>query len=810
MELTKVARVLSEKSIEAPTVRANRIFQDWEEHAAAVTVENPLALFDCQRKACDYRNLAEYRNLLANVRTKSSSIAAIISFVRKPFEAHKRGKECFNPLIAEFAKRIEWALDILKSDSLGSSEKVSCQKYTGFGTNSSCIYYKNFANDEGTLCDAQESGGGDVENGDEALSNTADSNPSAVILTIVIIAQFCTSILHNFVLLLSQIERENMLAGAEVLKCKDTTALIVYSMLALSVSVALTYAFLYGILQFDNCDVMCEDQVSVTALSLEGNLLRSIPPKISMLSLLKRLEIADNFIQPDGMSIKSLSKLSNLHHVGMGGKHNLIQTHLAVSKQKLTCAKKKCGDVETITKFFDGLQILDLSKNEFGKGDSGRYLYDELTKLVRLSHLDLSHNFLANVPYQLLNMSNLQTLSLSQNKIQSISICFNPADSHTCSNNGGTGSKTSVENLFKFMERKGTLFLSQNPFVNIYAVTSRPIAEDVLESLLSVADDTHSTLQSFEIDILSKSIADRQNISSSLCMLRSLEFLNVRGNVHVSSCISELTNLKFLRMSGKVLSHEVASAVFNGLERSFSMITYIKLWKCGFREGEELPVPKKIKSPDIALLDINGCNLNGTIGPGLVRALRNATIFYFSSTTSVHGTMPKLDSLQSLLNVNLNNNNLEGNFPITDGSKMNKLMYAMAMSRNKFEGTLPNLWKIAPALTRLELNGNKFTGKLAQENIGKLIHLQTLMLDGNSFEGRFQSLYNLQNLTLFSIDEKNFPTVSNDTDCPFKRLPFLKKACLHGEEDSVRQNIEESCSDDFLLTGPCFQKRILV
>ena len=26
--------------------------------------------------------------------------------------------------------------------------------------------------------------------------------------------------------------------------------------------------------------------------------------------------------------------------------------------------KEKCGDVETITKFFDGLQRLDLSKNE--------------------------------------------------------------------------------------------------------------------------------------------------------------------------------------------------------------------------------------------------------------------------------------------------------------------------------------------------------------------------------------------------------------------------------------------------------------
>ena len=132
------------------------------------------------------------------------------------------------------------------------------------------------------------------------------------------------------------------------------------------------------------------------------------------------------------------------------------------------------------------------------------------------------------------------------------------------------------------------------------------------------------------------------------------------------------------------------------------------------------------------------------------------------------------------------------------------------MSGNKFEGTLPNLWNIAPALTRLELNGNKFTGKLTQENVGKLIHLQELMLDGNSFEGRFQSLYSLQNLTFFSIDEKNFPTVSNDTDCPFKRLPFLEKACLSGGEGSVSQNIEESCIDDFLLTGHCFRNRRLV
>ena len=114
-------------------------------------------------------------------------------------------------------------------------------------------------------------------------------------------------------------------------------------------------------------------QLPSTALSLEGNLLRSIPPKISMLSLLKRLEVADNFIQPDGMSIKSLSKLSNLNHIGMGGKHNSIQTHLAVSKQKLTCTKKKCGDVETITNSLTVCKDRPV-KERIWKYDSGRDL----------------------------------------------------------------------------------------------------------------------------------------------------------------------------------------------------------------------------------------------------------------------------------------------------------------------------------------------------------------------------------------------------------------------------------------------------
>ena len=159
--------------------------------------------------------------------------------------------------------------------------------------------------------------------------------------------------------------------------------------------------------------------------------------------------------------------------------------------------------------------------------------------------------------------------------------------------------------------------------------------------------------------------------------------------------------------------------------------------------------------------------------------------------------------LQSLLNVNLNDNNLEGNFPITDGSN-EQAHVRNGNVWNKFEGTLPNLWNIAPALTRLELNGNKFTESWPG-NVGKLIHLQELMLDGNSFEGRFQSLYSLK-IWHFQHWWKNFPTVSNDTDCPFKRLPYLEKACLSGEK-AREPEYWRIVHWWFLLTGHCFRNK---
>ncbi|XP_019173769.1 PREDICTED: probable LRR receptor-like serine/threonine-protein kinase At3g47570 [Ipomoea nil] len=149
-------------------------------------------------------------------------------------------------------------------------------------------------------------------------------------------------------------------------------------------------------------------------------------------------------------------------------------------------------------------------------------------------------------------------------------------------------------------------------------------------------------------------------------------------------------------------------------------------------------------------------NLQGAI-PNSLGRLKNLRSIELC-TNNLSGTIPMSMSNLSIVDFDLQHNQLEGELPLN----MSDTMKFFSVGNNRFVGHIPLWLSNAPGLQVIQLNSNNFTGEVP--NLGGLKHLQRLLLGGNQHLGsgnsgdlRFvASITNLTGLQILGLESCNF------------------------------------------------------
>ena len=163
--------------------------------------------------------------------------------------------------------------------------------------------------------------------------------------------------------------------------------------------------------------------------------------------------------------------------------------------------------------------------------------------------------------------------------------------------------------------------------------------------------------------------------------------------------------------------------------------------------------PGTLEYASVLNITLNDRNLNGTL-PINFKDFRS--IKYLDlATNSLYGTLTGMDSWSPKLTViNLNNNRFSGKLPQMIKYQMNDLSI-FTVSSNILTGSIPQSLNYLSKLSILQLSYNSFSGNLYNASLSSTI-LNTLSFAGNVITGSFP--YILTNLTsLRSLDlSKNY------------------------------------------------------
>ncbi|XP_026410282.1 probable LRR receptor-like serine/threonine-protein kinase At1g34110 [Papaver somniferum] len=309
--------------------------------------------------------------------------------------------------------------------------------------------------------------------------------------------------------------------------------------------------------------------------------------------------------------------------------------------------------------------------------------------------LDVSGNSLSSIPDVFISdcgkLNGLKKLNFSQNKLSGVLpnfTGFSSLVSLDLSMNYLTVNLDGLIGNFKVLEK---LQLSRNHFVG-------PIPDELFNfQNLTLIDLSVNNISG----VLSNSIGDLSKLNTLL-----LSSNNLSGEIPKSlSNIKTLTRLAANQNSfngSSSLNGSIPSASIGKLER----LTYLELGSNSL-SGE---IPKELGNcVELALLDLSkgaGQNiLSGSIPSGIsnLRGLVSVNL----QDNELNGSIPdSISNLEFLIELQLGKNCLSSRIP-----KMpSNLQISLDLSRNCFEGTIPETLGGLRALEVLDISNNKFQG----------------------------------------------------------------------------------------------------
>ncbi|XP_058742822.1 receptor-like protein 7 isoform X1 [Vicia villosa] len=574
-----------------------------------------------------------------------------------------------------------------------------------------------------------------------------------------------------------------------------------------------------------------------------NNLEGTIPSSLFNLNQLLTLDCSDNKLV--GPLIKKISGFQKLTHLVLD--NNLLNGTIPSSLFSLPCLKKFSltnnrftGYISAISSYsleklylcdnklegnipksifnLSNLTILCLSSNNL----SGVVDFQHFSKLQHLLSLSLSYNtqlslnIETNISYHFPQLIKLELSSLNLNKLPKFIGKDPTLSSLDMSNNRFTGR---VPNwLLATIAEDGILILSQNMFTSI----------------------DHISTSSYQLGSLDLSLNLLQGeLSASICNMSSLKFLNLAHNKltgTIPQCLVSSSRLQVLDLQmnkfhgtlankfskdGKLFTLNLFGNRLEGrLPETLSQCQNLEVLNIGNNKLED-KFPDWLQSlQDLKVLVLRDNKLHGPISNLKINNSFPSLIIFDISGNTFSGPLPKayIEQFETMKNVDriiedgtfeyiesaiydthesaeidVRSNyyysmsvTLKGiNMPMV---KIPKMLVSIDLSRNMFEGEIPNDIGELHSLMGLNLSHNRLVGHIPQ-SMGNLTNLEWLDLSSNMLIGMIPAKFtNLNSLEVLNLSNnhlvgeipqgKQFNTFSNDSyegNSELCGLPLSKK-----------------------------------
>jgi len=560
---------------------------------------------------------------------------------------------------------------------------------------------------------------------------------------------------------------------------------------------------------------------------LEGRLPNIIPGFQKLINLNLNVNLLNGTIPSSLLSLPCLVSL-DLSNNQLSGHIGAIS---AYSLENLFLTNNKLhGNIPKSIFNLPNLTGLDLSSNNLS-GVINFQLFSKLTKLELLSlswNNQLSLNFKSNVNYSFSHLRELQLSSVNLIEFHNLQGEFPTLFFLDLSNNKLHGRMSNwllKKNSLKFLNLSQNLFMSIDQWINVNTSNGYLLGLDLSFNLLD------------------------GEIPLTVCNISSLEFLNLGSNNLtgiIPQCLADLPSLQVLDLHmnmfhgtlpsnfskySKLVSLNLNDNQLEGhFPKSMSRCKKLEFLNLGSNKIED-NFPNWLQTLQyLKVLVLRDNKLHGPIENLNIKHLFSSLIIFDISGNNFSGFLPKayLKNYEAMKNVtqlvgDSSLQYLDESYELLDGQysdsvtvatkgnkmtlvKIPKIFVIIDLSRNKFEGEIPNAIGELHALKGLNLSHNRLTGHIPQ-SIGNLSYLESLDLSSNMLTGVIPSeLTNLNGLEVLDLSNnhlageipqgKQFNTFLNDSYQGNLELCGFPLSKICGPEHNSPPSSNESWSEE--------------
>ncbi|KAI3506143.1 hypothetical protein L1887_28499 [Cichorium endivia] len=397
------------------------------------------------------------------------------------------------------------------------------------------------------------------------------------------------------------------------------------------------------------------------------------------------------------------------------------------------------GQIDSSLLLLTSLQYLDLSGNTFTR------IPKFLGSLKTLQHLILANIQITSpkLPYQIGNLSNLQTLDLA-----AVSVVI-----------------------------KNTNWLSGLSSLKYLNLTNVDLSKSVglLNNALTLPSLVELQLESCSLPYhTAKSFHSMTNFSNSFAVL-NIKFNDLPNSMIYPWLFKFNGSLTDIDLSYNNLLGTVPEAL-----GTFKNLGTLDLTNNGIEGG----IPSSFGNlNDLQILLLSGNNLNQDLpglfnnlsGPGTERSLQILDLNY----NQLSGSLPDFTTFTALKELYLGQNQLNGSFPRKFWQISNLLILDLA--DNRINGLLPDL-SVFSSLRELYFERNRLHGTLG-ERLEPLFKLESLGASSNSFQGTVSErhLANLSRLTFLDLSHNSLALeIASDWSPTFQLNTIALSSCKLG------------------------------
>ncbi|KAG9441218.1 hypothetical protein H6P81_017072 [Aristolochia fimbriata] len=381
------------------------------------------------------------------------------------------------------------------------------------------------------------------------------------------------------------------------------------------------------------------------------------------------------------------------------------------------------GKIDSSLIHLQYLAYLDLSGNDFGSMNNIA-IPEFFGSFEHLEYLNISHaNFVGNIPRQLGNLSNLHSRELGSRNQPAFGFQRIAPDQLYVTENSCT-------NI--------TLLAELNSWLaNFSSLTHLYLSFTGFDGSMPPSIGNLTNLEVLDLSENSINGTVPRCLISNLCHLRilRLEGNSIRGMEPLPRCLSD--SLEELNLHGNQLGGDLQV-----LLGEISNSKTLKILDLSFNSLSGYIPPSIGNLTNLEVLDMSGNSINGTIPRSLISNLCHLRILGLGGN-SIRGMEPLPRCLSdSLEELNLHGNQLGGDLQVLLGEISNsKTLKILDLSYNSLSGYIPYSSSssttgdgriLSYVLEELDLDGNKLSGHVILQNIGKFTNLARLSISDNS------------------------------------------------------------------------------